>query len=162
MSTFDDLLSEKKQTVSVLKSMTSDAFVNENPSYLAEDKHDEFKRKIAEIKSIETNETLQLRLSELEQVHNKMREEYDNALDMELRRNTKLVTARLEQSRKIVKLLDKVTELDSEIASLNSRTKRIHEEGYEIICVKDEEIAWLKSQLKQLGCPFMPENDVKN
>ena len=156
MSTFADLLPAEEPAVSV-----SEAFVNENPP-LSENKHDEFNRKFAEIKSTEMSEILQLRLSELEQVHNKMRQEYDNALDMELRRNTKLVTARLEQSRKIVNLLDKVTALDSEIASLNVRAKLIHEEGYEIICAKDDEIARLKAQLKQFGCPFMPENDIKN
>jgi len=81
---------------------------------------------------------LRKRNAEVVQQH----EEFREALDKEIQRNTKLTIGRQEQSRKILELRD-------EIDTLKAQAKESHEQGYEVICTKDEELTELKNKLAE-------------
>jgi len=85
--------------------------------------------------SISELEYLRKRNMELVQ----QQEEFREALEKEIQRNTKLTIGRQEQSRKIL-------ELRAEIDTLMAQVKESHEQGYDIICSKDEEITELKKE----------------
>jgi hypothetical protein len=90
-------------------------------------------------------EKLQKRILELEHESDLYQQDYFGALDKNIQQTARNSILRQEQSKKIVGLWDEIRKRDEIIASLNVRIKDVHEQGYEVICAKEDEITQLKN-----------------
>lgn len=97
----------------MVQELATDEMSRETLFWTCQYKLDEHNKRIANILetldgTLEISET-SARILVLEQERDRMRQEYDIALDREIQRNGKLVAARMEQSRKIIELREKLS-----------------------------------------------------